>query len=75
MENLMKLRKNSRAPIMLMFVGGCLHIAVQNNKDAFEPKLFGKVTPESEKNRVLGDIRVITDFVDEMALDRDIYKI
>lgn len=74
MESLLTLRTTLKAPLMLMFTGGVLHIAVYNNKDAFEPKIFGKLDPEEERARVLADISVITDFVDEMALDRDIYK-
>lgn len=74
MQALARLREGMKAPIMLLFVGGALHIAVQNNKDAFEAKLFGKLDLEAEKQRVVADTRVITDFVDEMALDRDIYK-
>lgn len=74
MEALIHLRTGMNAPVMLVFNRGVLHIAVNNHKDAFEAKLFGKVDYENEKNRVLGDIRVITDFVDELAIDRDIYK-
>lgn len=74
MDALLKLKEGVRAPLMLGFVGGSLHIALQNGKDAFEAKLFGKLDPEKERQRILADTRVITDFVDEMALDRDIYK-
>ncbi len=74
MEALMRLREGVKAPIMLMFVGGTLHVAVENNKDAFEAKIFGKLDPEQERQRILGDIRIITAFADEMELDRDIYQ-
>lgn len=74
MQALMALRAGMRAPIMLMFVGGRLHIAVYNGKDAFEAKLFGKLDLSQEKARILADTRVITDFVDGMAMDRDLYK-
>ncbi len=74
MDALLKLRSESKAPLMLMFTGGVLHIALQNNKDAFEAKIFGNNDPESEKERIVKDIRVITDFIDGMAMDRDIYK-
>lgn len=74
MESLLNLRTTLKAPIMLMFVGGVLHIAVNNNKDAFEAKLFGKLDLDVEKQRVIADTRVITDFVDGMAMERDIYK-
>ncbi len=75
MESLLKLRREVKAPVMFMFVGGVLHIAVHNGKDAFEAKLFGKLDPETERQRILADIRVITDFVDDMELDRDLYKV
>lgn len=74
MEALLGLRESLNAPIMLFFTGGILHVAVYNNQDAFEGKLFGKLNMEEEKQKVLADIRLITDFVDELALERDIYK-
>lgn len=74
MEAILKLKEDLKAPIMLMFVGGVLHIAVNNHKDAFEPKIFGKLDPQTERARILGDIGVVTAFIDGMALDRDIYK-
>lgn len=74
MEAILTLKQKCKSPIMLLFVGGSLHVAVNNHKDAFEPHLFRKIVPEKEKEYILSDIRVITDFVDEMKLDNDIYK-
>lgn len=74
MEAILKLEAGCKGKIMLMFVGGALHIAVNNGKDAFEPPLFKKLEPEREQAAIVGDIRLITDFVDELRLDNDIYK-
>lgn len=73
-ESLLKLHKNMKAPIMLMFCDGKLHIAVNNGKDAFEPNLTRKLEPERERSFILADTKVITEFIDEMKLDNDIYK-
>ena len=74
MEALMDLKNGLEAPIMLVFTGGVLHVAVYNSQDAFEGKLFGQLDLEEEKARMEQDLRLITGFVDELALERDIYK-
>ena len=74
MQSLLKLREELKAPILLVFSGGRLHIGVYNGKDAFEGKIFGKIDIEAEKARMLEDLKLITNFVDELSLERDIYK-
>ena len=74
MQSLLQLKEELNAPILLTFAGGRLHIGVYNGKDAFEGKIFGKIDIEAEKARMLSDLRLITNFVDELSLERDIYK-
>ena len=74
MEALIGLKAKVKSQIMLLFVDGSLHVAVDNHKDAFEVQPFRKIDIQAEKQRVLDDIRLITDFVDGMMLDRNVYK-
>ncbi|MCQ2400199.1 MAG: DUF3137 domain-containing protein, partial [Clostridia bacterium] len=73
-EALMNLKKAIRGHLMFIFAGGKLHVAVFNNRDAFEGKVFGNMDFDEEKKRILGDIKLITDFIDELSLDRDLFK-
>ena len=73
-EALLNLYRSMKSPIMLMFCGGNLHIAAHTGKDAFEPNLTRKLVPEKERAFILADTKIITEFVDEMKLDNDIYK-
>ncbi|MDO5441471.1 MAG: DUF3137 domain-containing protein [Bacillota bacterium] len=74
MQSILQLKEQLKAPILLTFAGGRLHIGVYNGKDAFEGKIFGKIDLEAEKQRMFEDLRLITNFVDELSLERDIYK-
>lgn len=74
MESLLRLQSASRAPLMLMFVNGALHVASQTGKDAFEPSLFRNTDVARDKQSIIADIRVITSFADALKLENDIYK-
>ena len=74
MEKLLALQESIKAPIMLAFTGGVLHLAVYDGKDAFEARPFSRITPEKERERILADIRPITAVVDELDLDRNMFK-
>jgi hypothetical protein len=60
---------------MLGFVNHQLHIAIHNNKDAMEPKLFDNYDLGLIKEEVQKEIDVIIDIIDGLSLDRDIYQI
>lgn len=74
MESLLRLKEKLKSPIMLLFFHGQLHVAINDYRDSFKPSLFRAFDPEREKQAVLKDIDIITEFVDEMRLDNDIYK-
>lgn len=74
MEALLNLKAQIKSPLMLLFKGGKLHVAVNNGQDAFEGKIFGKFDLEADKARLLNDLKLITDFVDMLSLERNIFK-
>lgn len=75
MEAMLRVKKQFKhAPVMFIFIGGTLHVAIMNNRDAFEPSIVGHLDPARERDRTLKELRVITEFVDELSLDRNIYK-
>ena len=40
----------------------------------FEPKIFKKINLKQEEEMVLGQIRIITNFVDTLNLDNDLFR-
>lgn len=72
--SLRKLRDKTNGQLILGFVGGKLHIAIHSGKNALEPKIFTKIK-ESYIEEVRADMKVITDFIDELIADKPNYKI
>lgn len=59
---------------MLGFIDNQLHIAIHNEKDAMEPKLFENINLNLIKEEVQAEIKLIISIIDNMDLDRDIYN-
>ncbi len=69
MERIMKLSNIHNNQIMLAFYKGEMHIAINNNIDSFEPARPTKpIDEKAEFNKVINDLKVITNIVDEMKL-------
>lgn len=69
MERIEKLANLYRGNVMVCFSDNKIHIAINNNTDSFEPA--SSKTPIDEKaefNKVMNDIKVITNIVDELRL-------
>lgn len=73
-ERLIKLKNETDGKLLLSFAGNHLYAAVNSRKNAFEPPVFTKLNIEKESNKVYNDIKLITNFVDELKLDEKIYK-
>ena len=67
-RSLMRLKEKLGAPLMLMYVGDRLHIAVNDFMDSFEVNVRGKLDYESEKKRLLNEMSVTTKVIDELAV-------
>lgn len=74
MEKIKKLHKELNFPIMLCFVDNRLHIALDNGEDSFEYNVFKPLNEEEINNKILKDIKLITDFVNELNLDNDLFR-
>ena len=68
------LSNNIKGKIMLAFTDNKLHVAIRNNKDAFEPpNPFVRINKEIELYKVRQDIGAITDFVDQLKLNSKLF--
>lgn len=74
MERVERLAANNRGKLMLCFVDQQLHIAIHDNVDSFEPgSLFSRVNEERILDRIQSEIDTITQFVDELKLDNNLF--
>ncbi|MBR0488358.1 DUF3137 domain-containing protein [Candidatus Saccharibacteria bacterium] len=60
--------------LLLGFVENKLLIALNDGKDSFEPPKASKpIDEQTELLKVQSDIKIITDFIDELSLDRKLF--
>lgn len=74
MEKITNLTNNISGKLLFCFIDNQLHVGVQNNKDSFEHGIFTKIKKEEVMDDILQDIKLITDFVDELSLDNDLFR-
>ena len=74
MEKIKKLSSNISGKLLFCFIDNKLHIGLQNNKDSFEHGIFNKIDEEKVINEISQDIKLITNFVDELSLDNDLFR-
>lgn len=51
-----------------------LHVAVNNGEDSFEYNVLNHINEEEIEQDIIKDIKLITDFVNELNLDNDLFK-
>lgn len=74
MDSMTELREKTNGALIFCFCRNQLHIGVNNRRDAFEPPIFRPIDVESEISDISYDVSIITRFVDELNLDRKVYK-
>ena len=74
MEKIQKISDAYNGRILMGFLDNTLLIGLNDGKDSFEPPKSSKVIDEkAETAKIAGEIRVITDFVDVLKLDRKLF--
>lgn len=74
MEKLKEITKELNCGIMFCFVDNKLHVAIDNHEDSFEYNVFKIINEQEIEEKIIKDIKVITDFVDELKLDNDLFR-
>lgn len=74
MEKIKNIYKELKCGIMFGFIDNRLYVAIDNHNDSFEYSIFKKIDEEEIEKNILKDIKLITDFVDELDLDNDLFK-
>ncbi len=74
MDKIKNIVKENKSDMMFGFDNNKLYIANYNNKNGFEPDLSKKLTLENINSSINDDIVKITQFVDELNLDKNLFK-
>ena len=74
MEKIKNLTNNISGKLLFCFVDNKLHIGLQNGKDSFEHSIYKQIDEEKVTNEISQDIKLITNFVDELSLDNTLFR-
>ncbi|MDY2804799.1 MAG: DUF3137 domain-containing protein [Bacilli bacterium] len=74
MEKMKKIYNELKCGIMFGFLDNKLYVAVDNREDSFEYNVFEPIDEKEINNNITKDIKLITDFVNELNLDNDLFK-
>ncbi len=73
-DKIKTLRNQLNSNMMLGFLDNRLHVAIDNGKDSFEWNVLKPIDEKEISDLITKDIKIITDFVDELNLDNDLFK-
>lgn len=74
MQKIKELNNKLQGNLLFCFINNKIHIGLHNRKDLFEPNIYKKIDLEKDKEKILKDIKIITEFVDILDLDNDLFK-
>lgn len=74
MEKIKKLANSVDGKLLMCFIDNELHIGLYNYKDSFEYNVYKKIDEEKINDDISKDIKVITDFIDELNLDNSLFR-
>jgi len=74
MEKIKNLAIDINGKILLCFIDNKLHVGIQNNEDSFEHSIFTKIDEDKVIEEISRDIKLITNFIDELDLDNDLFR-
>lgn len=74
MERMKKLKDMIDGNLLFCFIDNRLHIAVENNKDLFEPSFYKMATLEQDQKKAFDEMKIITEFIDVLQLDNTLFK-
>ncbi|MZI94289.1 DUF3137 domain-containing protein [Vibrio sp. CAIM 722] len=73
MERLVEFRRSFINPIRISFIDGKLFIAIESNVNHFEPSLFTPATSFSVVKEFYGQLKFLTDIVEDLDLNTRIW--
>ena len=74
-HNILELDQQYKGKLFLGFIDNKLIVGLNDNKDAFEPpSVFKQIDEAAETEKIAKEIRLITHFIDNLKLDRKLFK-
>lgn len=73
MQMLMLLKTEFGCEFMVGFVQNRLHFAINSGNNNMEPPLFSSTSKEAEVEKTRRELKIITNIVDSLAIDRKIF--
>jgi len=73
MEKLLELKKRSKHPLYISFVENHIHLAIEYNKDLFEPSIFYSLLDYKIVMEYVGTLHLALGIVDELKLNEKIW--
>lgn len=73
LEKLKKIQKSLNCGLIFCFQDSKLNIAINNYNDSFECNVFKEINEEEIENNIIKDIKLITDFINELNLDNNLF--
>lgn len=74
MEKIKNLARTVSGKLLLCFINNELHIGLYNYKDSFEHSVYKKIDEEKINDDISKEIKIITNFVDELDLDNSLFR-
>ncbi len=74
MNKIKEIKNHIKGSLLLCFIDNKLHIGLYNNKDLFEASIYKKVNIDAMTSKTKDEISAITNFVDILSLDNDLFK-
>ncbi|MCZ6135331.1 DUF3137 domain-containing protein [Campylobacter ureolyticus] len=74
MESIIKIKNRFKVPINLSFLGSKIYIAINTDKDNFEPNLNQNLITKNPAKKILNDLNTILQIVEILSLNKNIFK-
>lgn len=73
LEKIKKIKQSLNCGLIFCFQDSKLNIAINNYNDSFECDVFKEINEEEIENNIIKDIKLITDFINELNLDNNLF--
>ena len=74
MEKLLLFKKKSSHPISISFIGGSIHMAIEYNKDLFEPSVFSSLLDYKVAMEYVQTLHLAIGIIDELKLNEKLWS-
>lgn len=74
MKRIKDIQNKMKGSINFTFTNNKLYVAVNNGEDSFEWSMYREIDDKEVEKQLISEIKLITDFVDELDLENDLFK-